>query len=89
VVDIGGGSTELILGQGLEPRTIESLYMGCVSMTSACTFADGKLLAQALRARGTAAAAGAAAGAGVQFTQPAGAEQVGHLRHHPRRLHPH
>ena len=31
VVDIGGGSTELIVGQGLKPRLMESLYMGCVS----------------------------------------------------------
>ncbi len=31
VVDIGGGSTELIVGQGLKPKLMESLYMGCVS----------------------------------------------------------
>ncbi len=33
VMDIGGGSTELILGQGPQPRALESLHMGCVSMT--------------------------------------------------------
>ncbi len=33
VVDIGGGSTELIVGEGSEPRDLESLYMGCVSMS--------------------------------------------------------
>ncbi|MBU6439490.1 MAG: exopolyphosphatase [Betaproteobacteria bacterium] len=33
VVDIGGGSTEFIIGSGLEPRVMESLYIGCVSMT--------------------------------------------------------
>jgi exopolyphosphatase/guanosine-5'-triphosphate,3'-diphosphate pyrophosphatase len=33
VVDIGGGSTEVILGQGATPRALESLHMGCVSMT--------------------------------------------------------
>ncbi len=33
VVDIGGGSTEFIIGSGLEPRTMESLYIGCVSMS--------------------------------------------------------
>jgi exopolyphosphatase/guanosine-5'-triphosphate,3'-diphosphate pyrophosphatase len=33
VMDIGGGSTELILGQGSEPRSLESLHMGCVVMT--------------------------------------------------------
>jgi exopolyphosphatase / guanosine-5'-triphosphate,3'-diphosphate pyrophosphatase len=31
VVDIGGGSTELIVGTGLDPLLTESLYMGCVS----------------------------------------------------------
>jgi len=31
VVDVGGGSTELIIGTGLEPQLTESLYMGCVS----------------------------------------------------------
>jgi exopolyphosphatase/guanosine-5'-triphosphate,3'-diphosphate pyrophosphatase len=31
VVDIGGGSTEFIIGTGFEPRLTESLYMGCVS----------------------------------------------------------
>ena len=33
VVDIGGGSTELILGFGYEPDIRDSLYMGCVSYT--------------------------------------------------------
>jgi len=31
VVDVGGGSTELAVGEGLEPQLTESLYMGCVS----------------------------------------------------------
>ena len=31
VVDIGGGSTELIIGKSYEPRLMESLYIGCVS----------------------------------------------------------
>src|SRR4051812_20711422 len=31
VVDIGGGSTEFIIGPGLEPGLTESLYMGCLS----------------------------------------------------------
>ena len=31
VFDVGGGSTELIIGTGLEPQLTESLYMGCVS----------------------------------------------------------
>jgi len=33
VLDIGGGSTELILGQGPQPRALESVHLGCVSMT--------------------------------------------------------
>ncbi|MBL8512268.1 MAG: exopolyphosphatase [Betaproteobacteria bacterium] len=31
VIDIGGGSTEFIIGQRLTPCLLESLYMGCVS----------------------------------------------------------
>lgn len=31
VVDIGGGSTEFIIGRNFEPLQLESLYMGCVS----------------------------------------------------------
>ena len=33
VVDIGGGSTELIVGQGNEPRLMESLAIGSVAVT--------------------------------------------------------
>lgn len=33
VIDIGGGSTELIVGEKFEPSYLESLEMGCVSMT--------------------------------------------------------
>jgi exopolyphosphatase / guanosine-5'-triphosphate,3'-diphosphate pyrophosphatase len=42
VIDVGGGSTELIIGTGLEPRLTESLYMGCVSF-SLKYFPDGKV----------------------------------------------
>jgi exopolyphosphatase / guanosine-5'-triphosphate,3'-diphosphate pyrophosphatase len=35
VVDIGGGSTELIIGEGYEALRLESLYMGCVSSSEA------------------------------------------------------
>jgi exopolyphosphatase/guanosine-5'-triphosphate,3'-diphosphate pyrophosphatase len=42
VVDIGGGSTELIIGEGYEPKHLESLYIGCVGLSRAC-FDDGKL----------------------------------------------
>ena len=31
IVDIGGGSTEFIIGKNFKPLQLESLYMGCVS----------------------------------------------------------
>jgi exopolyphosphatase/guanosine-5'-triphosphate,3'-diphosphate pyrophosphatase len=33
VVDIGGGSTELIVGEGFEPSHLESLFIGCVGLS--------------------------------------------------------
>lgn len=42
VVDVGGGSTELILGEQFEPQLTESLHMGCVAM-SARFFRDGRI----------------------------------------------
>ena len=33
VIDIGGGSTEFIIGKRNDPQLMESLYMGCVSYT--------------------------------------------------------
>ncbi|HEY6642608.1 exopolyphosphatase [Povalibacter sp.] len=42
VADIGGGSTEIIIGEGVHARKLESLYMGCVS-TSSRFFADGEV----------------------------------------------
>jgi len=50
-IDIGGGSTELAAGKGFNPHTLESLYMGCVSMSRVC-FPDGVISAVAVtRAR--------------------------------------
>ena len=42
VVDIGGGSTEFIVGEGYKPKRLDSLYMGCVSFTRRY-FKDGAL----------------------------------------------
>ena len=42
VLDIGGGSTELILGQQDSPQALESLHMGCVVKTEEF-FGDGRL----------------------------------------------
>lgn len=45
VVDIGGGSTELIAGEGHEPRRMESLHMGCVGVSER-HFGDGRITAR-------------------------------------------
>ena len=42
VVDIGGGSTELIIGEGVTPLELQSLWMGCVSYSERF-FPDGRL----------------------------------------------
>lgn len=42
VADIGGGSTEIIIGEGLHARKLESLHMGCVGMSSRI-FSDGAI----------------------------------------------
>ncbi len=42
VVDIGGGSTEIIVGEGVHPLRMESLFMGCVSMSEQY-FPNGKI----------------------------------------------
>ena len=54
VIDIGGGSTEFIIGRGLEPDRLESLKIGCVGMTERF-FPDGEITRAALDAAETAA----------------------------------
>jgi exopolyphosphatase/guanosine-5'-triphosphate,3'-diphosphate pyrophosphatase len=49
VVDVGGGSTEFIIGTGLDPLLTESLYMGCVSY-SLKYFPHGKIDKAGMRA---------------------------------------
>lgn len=46
VIDIGGGSTEFIIGDGFEPILTESLQMGCVAFTQSF-FSDGQLSSKA------------------------------------------
>lgn len=48
VVDIGGGSTEFIIGRGLKPLRLESLYMGCVSY-SLKYFPNGEVTRAAMK----------------------------------------
>ncbi|MGA0027193.1 MAG: exopolyphosphatase [Steroidobacteraceae bacterium] len=48
VVDIGGGSTELILGRHAKPLRLESLYMGCVSMSER-HFSGGRVSARRMQ----------------------------------------
>ena len=42
VIDIGGGSTEVVIGEGYEPQLLESLKLGCVSLSQRF-FHDEKL----------------------------------------------
>jgi len=53
VIDIGGGSTELVIGEGFSPLELESMQFGCVSVTNRF-FSNGtvteKQLKQAQRA---------------------------------------
>ncbi len=48
VVDIGGGSTELIIGKGFDTDLTESLFMGCVSISQKY-FKDGEITAKRCR----------------------------------------
>ena len=54
VIDIGGGSTECILGEAFEPIATESLFMGCVSWSNRF-FPKGALDRDAFRRAETAA----------------------------------
>ncbi len=49
VIDIGGGSTELILGQRFQPQIAESLYIGCADL-SASYFEGGRIDADGMAA---------------------------------------
>ena len=53
VIDIGGGSTELIIGRGLEPERLESLKIGCVGISQRF-FPNGDVSSAAFEAAETA-----------------------------------
>jgi exopolyphosphatase / guanosine-5'-triphosphate,3'-diphosphate pyrophosphatase len=67
IIDIGGGSTECVIGEGMTPQLLESLHLGCVNFTQRF-FADGQIgkdnLAQAVIAARTQAQTIAASYAG-------------------------
>ncbi|MCZ6803444.1 MAG: exopolyphosphatase [Proteobacteria bacterium] len=48
VIDIGGGSTELIIGKGFETDITESLFIGCVNISQRF-FKEGELTAKRFR----------------------------------------
>jgi exopolyphosphatase/guanosine-5'-triphosphate,3'-diphosphate pyrophosphatase len=48
VVDIGGGSTELIIGKGFNADITESLFMGCVNVSQRF-FKDGEITSKRFR----------------------------------------
>jgi len=48
VADIGGGSTEIIIGEGANTKQLDSLYMGCVTM-SGTYFPDGEITEKRMR----------------------------------------
>jgi exopolyphosphatase/guanosine-5'-triphosphate,3'-diphosphate pyrophosphatase len=75
VIDIGGGSTEFIIGRGFEPDRLESLAIGCVGMTQRF-FGDGAITAAALDAAETVARVEIEAIAGA-FTRGAWREAYG------------
>ena len=54
VIDIGGGSTELVIGEGFELKRAASLFMGCVSFTRHF-FPNGTVTAKKMKTAITAA----------------------------------
>lgn len=54
IFDIGGGSTEFAIGNGIEPKITKSIQMGCVSYQQRF-FADGEITKKATKKAVTAA----------------------------------
>jgi len=53
VLDIGGGSTELVIGKALTPSLMESVHMGCVSYTTRFLQSHESITAAAMKAAQT------------------------------------
>lgn len=49
VIDIGGGSTEFVIGEKNEPKLLESLAMGCVSFTEDYIWKHGGITKATMR----------------------------------------
>ncbi len=49
VMDIGGGSTELVVGKGFEPLLMESVNMGCVSYSANFLSGSDAISAQSMK----------------------------------------
>lgn len=79
VIDIGGGSTELVIGEDFEPRLVESRRMGCVSFLAGL-FPGGVINKENFqRAPGGGAEAG---DAGLAVPYSGMDRGAGRLRHH-------
>ncbi len=76
VVDIGGGSTECIIGDGYEPRDRESLRMGCVLFSNRF-FPEGRIDRAAMKAAEVAARIETRIVAGPVFGRGGWVEAVG------------
>jgi exopolyphosphatase/guanosine-5'-triphosphate,3'-diphosphate pyrophosphatase len=48
VIDIGGGSTEIVIGEGYETLELASMHVGCVSLAKRF-FADGRITAKRIQ----------------------------------------
>ena len=86
VMDIGGGSTELILGQAAQPKALESLHMGCVSMTERF-FPNGEMTRAGFQQGAPGSPARAAAGQSV-LSRRERHRSDRHLRHDSCRRRP-
>lgn len=75
VLDIGGGSTELVLGRGRRPEVLESLGMGSVSLTERC-FEGMTVTTEAMR-HALALARGEVAGVAARYRRKGWRDALG------------